>query len=114
MLYVYRTWPQDGFFGMSVPDFVQRTVYVREHGLVVDALFHQFEAAWNRGAALARQLGWEGDVRSGYPMVSLLPEEGPEVFLVIVWKQENDGTSFVISERPLSWLEEQGAWLQEE
>jgi hypothetical protein len=110
MLYVYRTWPQDGFVGWTLDEFVKLAVHVRQDSIVVDVddnLLCQFQEAWRKGKAMARQLKWDGDIRPGYPLISMLPEENDRVSLVIVWKQEHAGTSFVISERSLPWLEEQ-------
>ena len=57
---------------------------------------------------LARRAGWEGDYRS--------EETQPRVYgsgsglrpftYAFVWKQDNNGSTFVVSPRPLDWLGE--------
>jgi hypothetical protein len=115
MIYVYKTWPQDGFMGWTLEEFIAKAACARRFHTappeIDDRLLQQFQEIWVRGRDLAEPLGWEGDVRSGYPLISFLPEENDGVSLIIVWKQENDGTSFVISQRRLPWLEDQtGMW----
>lgn len=53
---------------------------------------------------LARKLGWEGDVRGKDCAKFLIPDEMgfAEGF---IWKQDNNGTCFVISPIPLPHLE---------
>jgi hypothetical protein len=63
-----------------------------------------WEAAWARARALAKSLGWEGDTTFG-PYVSVLPDPSNSPFL-IVWKQSNNGTTFVASPYELPWLDE--------
>jgi hypothetical protein len=59
------------------------------------------EAALERG----KEIGWEGDFRAGHePHVIELPGD-VSTALAFVWKQENNGSTFVISEEPLAYLE---------
>lgn len=52
---------------------------------------------------VATKLGWEGDVRSAECGVFLIP--GDTSFdVAFVWKQDNNGTCFVASPRPLDHL----------
>jgi len=53
---------------------------------------------------LGRQIGWEGDFRPyGVPRIAVLPDaESPK--LALVWKQDNNGTTFVVSQCELPWL----------
>lgn len=53
---------------------------------------------------LATAEGWEGDFRQG-PRVFFLPGEG-EFEYGFVWKQDNNGTTFVVSPHPLTWLDQ--------
>jgi hypothetical protein len=53
---------------------------------------------------LARNDGWEGDVREG-PYWAPLPIDEPGVYdFVIAWKQDNNGTCYVVSPFALPWL----------
>lgn len=77
----------------------------------VDEYFTQsdLDALWAKASDLALDAGWEGDVRSG-PYVAGFPDPdtgGPAV--MIAWKQENNGTTFVASPHPLPHLQS-SAW----
>jgi hypothetical protein len=50
----------------------------------------------------AKEYGWEGDFRNE-PRVFLLPLKS-EFRTCLVWKQDNDGTTFVSSPIELPWL----------
>jgi hypothetical protein len=65
-----------------------------------DALQH----GWERAQFIARRVGWEGDVREG-PWFCPLPAEGSDETFLIVWKQDNNGQTFVASPYRLPWLE---------
>jgi hypothetical protein len=56
---------------------------------------------------LAHDIGWDGDIRKGEggPYVTALPNEDCTVQLVLAWKSDNNGTTFVASPRPLPWLD---------
>jgi hypothetical protein len=64
---------------------------------------------WNQASNLARENGWEGDFRNdeGGPWFCPLPinDSGNSEYL-IAWKQDNNGTTFVVSPYPLPWLED--------
>src|ERR1700722_16297861 len=65
-----------------------------------------FRASYLEAQRLAKQLGWEGDYRSdATPRVFWIPG-GTEWEYAFAWKQEHNGTTFVISPKPLSWLGE--------
>jgi hypothetical protein len=54
---------------------------------------------------LAVKVGWEGDIREG-PFVAVLPDEGGVLSPVIIaWKQDNNGTTFVASRYLLPWYD---------
>jgi hypothetical protein len=55
---------------------------------------------------LGREIGWEGDFRSyARPRVVVLPNENAPK-LALVWKQDNNGQTFVVSQCELKWLGE--------
>lgn len=58
---------------------------------------------------MALKAGWEGDIRGGDVYVSALPphddESGSRCDIMVAWKQDNNGETFVYSPRPLPWLE---------
>jgi hypothetical protein len=60
----------------------------------------------NKAKIIARRrLGWEGDIREG-PYVCPLPMNDYGFEYLIAWKQDNNGTTFVVSPCALPWLEE--------
>lgn len=62
-----------------------------------DAFLRDFEHA----KSLARDVGWEGDYRGDKgPRIFWLPGDGAFDF-AFVWKQDNNGTTFVVSPAPL-------------
>ena len=80
----------DGFSGLSGGPIVLR-------GL------NQFELDFERAKHLARDHGWEGDFREGPFVMPVLIEI--EVGYAFVFKQDNNGTTFVLSPVPLPYLE---------
>ncbi|MFT3724644.1 MAG: hypothetical protein QM773_13805 [Hyphomonadaceae bacterium] len=59
-----------------------------------------------RGEEFCKEhLGWEGDKREG-PYFTVVPTGDPYGALVVAWKQDNNGTTFVVSEHPLPWLKD--------
>jgi hypothetical protein len=55
---------------------------------------------------LALEAGWEGDYRGSHtPRVLFLPDE-TEFICAFAWKQENNGSTFVVSPKPLPWLDD--------
>jgi hypothetical protein len=62
---------------------------------------------WKEVQRLAKGLGWEGDVREG-PFVTVLPREPGDYwpgYVLVAWKQDNNGTTFLASPIHLPWLE---------
>jgi hypothetical protein len=54
----------------------------------------------------AEKVGWEGDFRPGHePRVFFIPNE-VDVSYGLVWKQDNNGATFVISPVPMPHLQE--------
>jgi len=51
-------------------------------------------------------LGWEGDIRKGEgPFISLIPsKDSCTGEIIIAWKQDNNGQTFVASPYALPWL----------
>ena len=68
--------------------------------------FNEFNEVFGIGKMAARLLGWEGDIREG-PFVSMLPsyDSGSNSPFIIAWKQDNNGTCFIVSPYLLPWIE---------
>jgi hypothetical protein len=63
-----------------------------------------FVKAFRSAQEMATKLGWEGDF-SIAPRVLWLPDDGRFVY-GFIWRQDNHGSTYVVSPRPLSWLDE--------
>lgn len=64
----------------------------------------QFLADWQEAKSLACGEGWEGDFRQG-PVVFWIPEGGSFAY-GFAFKQDNNGSTFVISPVPMPWLDQ--------
>lgn len=75
----------------------------------------QYEQFKRKAFALAKKVGWEGDIREG-PFIAGLPtdETGDDGKIMIAWKQDNNGDTFVASPLKLEWLEtgDDGPWTE--
>ena len=72
---------------------------------------HRWAQAWSLARIGARELRWEGDIRTGEgPFVSMLPQTEPDrpTPFIIAWKQDNNGMTFIASPFRLLWLEIEG------
>jgi len=66
--------------------------------------FGEFRSDFQQAQLLAQKKGWEGAYQEGSePRVFWLPDEDSFSY-AFVWKQRNNGDTFVISPRPLGWL----------
>lgn len=65
-----------------------------------------FWEALKRSYELARSAGWEGDFRStDGPRVFFVPGIDNDMEFGFVWKQDNNGTTFVVSPYEFPWLD---------
>jgi hypothetical protein len=68
--------------------------------------------AWADAALTAarERAGWDGDFRSGSELrVFYIPDDSDGLASALVWKQDNNGTTFVASPFRLPWLGEPAA-----
>lgn len=106
-MYLYVTGPIDDWSGWQKPEEMFR-VRVRTD-LPPFELSHrdadEWPRLWNQAQDAAGRQGGENDIREG-PYVSVLPN--PDGFcseVIIAWKLNNNGTTFIASPFPLPWLE---------
>ena len=79
---------------VAVPSFLGALPHLRE-------FLDDFEHAMR----LARDAGWEGDIRGSMePRVLWLPGE-TKFDYAFTWMQDNNGTTFVVSPVALPWLD---------
>lgn len=107
-MFLYTLSPIDTWSGWSTEDEYKASEatqndYDRPYAL------EQFEKAKAQALELGKRAGWEGDFSVG-PMVAGLPNRGGDTMsgILIGWKQQNDGTTFVASPYRLPWLDEDG------
>jgi hypothetical protein len=64
------------------------------------------KALLEKAKAHADQCGWEGDMVEGPFVFGVPPRHGYNTFDVgFAWKQDNNGTTYVVSPVPMPWLE---------
>lgn len=100
-MFVCRLAPIDHWSGWQRPEDVFKIRVDDEERHTAE----HWASLWQEARRLAEMLGWEGDIRQG-PYVTVLPVVDGWVSPVIVaWKQDNNGTTFVASPYELSWLD---------
>lgn len=112
-MFVYCVLPIDFWSGWQKPS----DVFKLNDGLHDEARHDaaEWRPMWEKAKTLASDVGWEGDIRAGEgPFVSVLPsgDGGAMPPVVIAWKQDNNGTTFVASPIRLPWLEDGGNWVE--
>lgn len=106
--YFYQMSPID--FNWSMLDTVEETIkkLSKDHDADYEPLTFRglsgFLSDWNEAKEIARKSYWEGDFRES-PRVFWLPSE-QEFLHAFAWKQDNNGTTFIISPHPLPHLDE--------
>jgi hypothetical protein len=63
----------------------------------------EFLSGWGSAKDAASKRGWEGDFRD-QPVVMWLPDDTEFSFGFVI-KQDNNGTTYVVSPHPLPWVE---------
>lgn len=101
VLFVYAGPPIDWWIGWNkgIPE---------PSGRIVLGTRYQWNNCWERAQSAARLGGgWEGDVAVG-PYWLPVPrfEDYHEQPVIFGWKQDNNGTSFIVSPVALPWLAE--------
>jgi hypothetical protein len=108
---VYCLAPIDEWIGWNHKNDVFKEIITEELAYEFRDI-EEWNRLWAQASELGRQVGWEGDIREG-PYVSMLPNPGgdPQCSVLIAWKQDNNGTTFVASPYRLPWLDE-GGWVR--
>jgi hypothetical protein len=107
-MFVYMVPPIDYWQGwIAEREFL--TSYVQDRTYEdIEWTAHRIKAysAFREGAlALAKRMGWEGDIHDG-PYVAAVPAGDCESDFMIAWKQCSNGDTFIVSPFWLPWLEE--------
>jgi hypothetical protein len=104
---LYRLNPIDWWDGWTPEYDYLRRLFVDEYADNNRGRVADYVSLRAKAERMALKAGWEGDIRGDDVFVSALPPAngdgaGP---LMIAWKQENNGDTFVYSPWPLPWLE---------
>jgi len=100
-MYFYQTSPQDVFFGMVE---IEKALAEEESSgdryrllqLIVECVRH---------VALAKGSRWEGDFHSMH-VFSLPCPENTTTEMGLIWKQSNNGDTYICSPVALPWIDE--------
>lgn len=108
-LYGYAMSPLDFGWGMlsTVQQHMKNIIDENGHDLGATCrAIAEFHAFTERALEIGSKIGWEGDYRSGgEPHVIILPDDCSPL-LALVWKQDNNGSTFVVSQALMPWLGE--------
>ena len=107
MMYVYALiTPIDFWIGWNKPEDI--VSWCEDNDFSPDKLARRdYFPMLRRAQRIAYDhLGWEGDIRKGSgPFISLIPsKDGCSGEIIIAWKQDNNGQTFVASPYALPWL----------
>jgi hypothetical protein len=111
---VYSLMPIDFWAGWQKPEVVFCGFVDDERHQMSD-----WGPLWEKAKRLAKRVGWEGDIRGSGPLVTVLPLAPGNYDLpavIIAWKQDNNGTTFLAAPWRLPWLEadmSSGEWVEE-
>lgn len=101
-MFIYETPPQDIFSGMK--KFSDEVRHGKEASLITDLLKGYMYCAYY--LLKAKGCSWEGDIRDDdiYFFSIPDPDNARELF-GYVWKQDNNGTTFICSPIQIKWLD---------
>lgn len=106
--YLYQLPPIDWWTGWTKLETAMRNILEDEEALG-SSMNSMKEITFKVARAFylaAKYSNWEGDIREGI-YVSAVPdgeESGDTCCLLIAWKQDNNGTTFLYSKKELPWL----------
>ncbi len=97
--YHYETGPIDAFWGcIPIEEFLNSE---EEQGINCTGIITRLMRECRKFGA------WEGDMNRGVLVFALPCDSGRlEMEIGFIWKQSNNGTTFIISPRELPWIEE--------
>ncbi len=108
--FVYQTEPLDFFFGLSSLEHAAKDALAMDDGygrerLMTSLVKQAMEAAYV--VSKAKGSYWEGDIRASELYVFGIPDpENHGVRHGFIWKQDNNGTTFIVSPVQIPWLED--------
>ena len=102
-IYVYAIDPIDHWVGwFTESDFI-KSLDNSEFNWFKSVL-EDYQAFKQQALDQEHDVGWEGDMGEG-PYVAGIPSSGGELRVMMAWKQESNGTTFIASPVKLEYLE---------
>lgn len=99
---VYEIAPID--FGWERLKSVEQTLLEMFDDETCESDIGRFAKDWHKAKELAKKKGWDGDFRQ-QPAVFWMPWHELEMVYGFVFKQENNGITYVVSPVKLPWLD---------
>lgn len=105
-MWIYETPPADFFDGlMSVTNYIASINEEENSGVCVAGII-KLAMVGARQVSMAKGNAWEGDIRGPEMYVFGIPDpENATTRLGLVWKQDNNGTTFFCSPVRIHWLD---------
>jgi hypothetical protein len=106
-MFAYQTGPIDVWTGwLTEAQYLDQLAKEEEEGFGSSSSVAKYEELRSQAFDLAKKAGWEGDIRQG-PFIAGLPTDsiGADGKIMVAWKQDNNGTTFVVSPIKLPWLD---------
>lgn len=104
-MYIYQLAPVDDFFGAVPVEEWLDTLSSNHRGVSLrDAASQLMNAAFRVATAVGSE--WEGDCHVVHVFGLPPADTYCDLQLGLIWKQGNNGTTFVVSPYPLPWLGE--------
>jgi hypothetical protein len=109
--FIYGMPPIDHFAGaISADEYVERLIKEppEAYGSIKTPVIAFIEMAMQCARAVCTAEGsfWEGDIRHNNLYVFSVPVDSPEMAIGLIWKQENNGSTYVCSPIEMPALEE--------
>ena len=109
-MFFYQTAPVDFFSGMVRAEDYIKHLQMEHSGSDADKQVSDFikhVMYCTRAVSLALNSYWEGDVRGNdlYVFQIPYPSCGNEIPLGVMWKQDNNGDSYICSPVKLDWID---------
>jgi hypothetical protein len=108
-MYVYEAeFPIDYFVGMTrLDDYIRLSYKNKDEYDYLDYLGLQKMLIKSFMAVKCSVAGWEGDIRGNDIFISAIPSLDNTTLKLLAFKQDNNGTSFIVSDFPLPTDEHQ-------
>jgi hypothetical protein len=106
-MYKYVCPPIDWFYGcMSLSQFLSKTSFIDNNFGVIEGLNELSKTIKLLTSEMKSMPMWEGDIIGDIYVFALPNPNSSTMDVGFIWKQESNGTTFVLSPIKLDWLQE--------